>query len=132
MKIPEVVSRMMERADNVNGNITLLSTPYESQKEELAAEEWTIHFVSGSSAYDYAAHRDFKARIEEASNGTAKVLSYPMENLTAAFELVEAIQDALPAEAQNNLIVEDIRDQSFDDNDPVYVEIVVRTIFKRR
>jgi hypothetical protein len=124
-----LTSDLQNRIDKAGGNIKVFSKPIIEQVPVILHEEWTIHFISGNSFFDYAAHRNFKTSVEHKFGKTVEIFPVLVDNITAAHDLVRDIISALPPGAGNNFKVFEVRDRDFQDDEPVYVEIVIRKIY---
>lgn len=129
MSEKDFLEQLRQRLEKVD--VELLSKPFAEQKQVIVGEQWTVHFVSGNSYFDYRQHRDFKTMIAEKSGGMAKVIPHLTENMAEAKAFVEQIRDLIPEKARQAFSVEQIKDQDFKADEPIYVEIVVLPIYGR-
>jgi hypothetical protein len=129
MHTDPIVNQILRQVEKSGVGIKLQTTPILEQQPELIGEDWVIHYISGNADYEFLAHRTFKQVIASKLPYPTNVLSYRMDNLQAANNMVQQLLDALPPESTQGIQPGHIPQEQFGPDDPVYVVIVVRQRF---
>jgi hypothetical protein len=117
MHTDPIVNQILRQVEKSGVGIKLQTTPILEQQPELIGEDWVIHYISGNA--------DYASKLPYPTN----VLSYRMDNLQAANNMVQQLLDALPPESTQGIQPGHIPQEQFGPDDPVYVVIVVRQRF---